>query len=351
MSKRNNLANVSAPSSKAAKAVKSANAAVQAAELALTPPAERPATIPPPAPVMALANNPPAGDSFDHSPHGDSEPPPAAESGESAAPSTPPPDGGITGPGAATQWLNALIKREPGGRGTDAPWRHAGSSHITRMGREAIAKCGVVLDSPTHEKYNSERRAFWGLYEGRAYLMPDGTIQTARKSSAGGAAVSGDTPANGTAAPGPQRSPGESLAHQCQTIRDRVKALRDSLTGHRNAPEVSELLRWTVGALEAAEMNAAELPDGWGVKPREEAHAPATIVPGMVVEIPEKLRKGPIDEGMIDESDAAELLTVKSVTNGTVAVCVGKSGDRVRLFTRILRVVSAPPAAPDTAAK
>ena len=256
---------------------------------------------------------------------------------DTAAPSTPPPADGVTGPNAARDWLSATEKRDPGGPA--APWRHAGSVQLQRMGLEALRRIGAA-EGALHEKYLSERRTFWALNDGRAFLMPDGTVQFARKG--GQTAAQGGSGSEGTPrTTGAQKAPREALAGRVGGLRDQVNALRDSLTGHRIAPAVEDALSTVVRCLNDAEMASADLPDGWGVKPRESAPAPATLVPGMTVEIPEKLRQGPVSEGMIEADDAASPLTVKSVINDKVAVCVTASGEKVRLFVRILRPVTA----------
>lgn len=339
---KNTARNLPAAPSKSEK-LAAARAARESAELALVPAAppvpELPAAeLPDPMDAPELAA-PPAGESFDHSP-------PAADdtdagtddtdAGAAELPATPAgaPLPGTTGPAAAVAWLKATEAKEPGGKGTAAPWRHAGSGTIIRMGRVAIERCGVTLDTPMHAKYNAERSTFWGLHRGALRLLPDGTVaRPARTSSPPPAgAPAGESSA---VTPTVHRDPRESAAHKLRGVVESLSAYADALIDHRAAPFTAGAVREAARLLELAAHSAESLPESWGVKPAAPAVA---LVPGQKVIIPAgKLRDACLAEGLIDAEDAGAIFTVRSVANEKVCIIIAPSGLRAQMFTRFLR--------------
>lgn len=284
------------------------------------------------------------GAAFDH------EPDPmdvAADEGENdhsnAAPSDAPPASTSapgTGPAAATAWLEALKVSDPGGAGTSAPWRHAGSAQITRMGLEALARCGVTPNSEMHRKYNAERAHFWALMNGR--------VPGVRASKGAATHTAGGTPDPNGKVPTPASSPRDALARRVSGYRDTLSAFRATLVDHRAAPLLAHAIANAIGQLEAAEAVANALPADWGHRPVAPAAPAFTPIAGQTVLIAEKLRPQCVSEGMIDADEAGLPMTIKSVANEKLAVCVTASGQRVRMLVRFL--VPAPAAAKATAA-
>lgn len=340
---KNTARNLPATPSKADK-LAAARAARESAELALVPP-------PPAAPELTVEldpmdapelSAPPAGESFDHSPHAGDE---GGDEGgdESGAAELPAaaagaPLPGITGPAAAVAWLRAQEKKLPGGPGTACPWRHAGSGTIIRMGRVAIARCGVALDTPQHAAYNAERSTFWGLHRGALRLLPDGTVARPARTSSPPPAAGAPAGESSTATPTVHRDPRESAAHKLRGVAESLSAYADALIDHRAAPLTAGAVREAARLLELAAHSAELLPESWGVKPAAPPAPAVALVPGQKVIIPAgKLREACLAEGLIDAEDAGAVFTVRSVANEKVCVIIAPSGLRAQMFTRFLR--------------
>lgn len=348
---KNTARNLPATVSKADK-LAAARAARESAELALTAPAAV-KSVPPPAPVLALTVEldpmdapelaaPPAGESFDHSPPAadDDTDDGTEDSGAATLPAAPAgaPLPGITGPTAAVAWLRAQEAKEPGGKGTAAPWRHAGSGTIIRMGRVAIERCGVALDTPQHAKYNAERSTFWGLHRGALRLLPDGTVARPARTSSPPPAAGAPAGESSTATPTVHRDPRESAAHKLRGVAESLSAYADALIDHRAAPLTAGAVREAARLLELAAHSAESLPESWGVKPAAPPAPAVALVPGQKVIIPAgKLREACLAEGLIDAEDAGAVFTVRSVANEKVCVIIAPSGLRAQMFTRFLR--------------
>lgn len=345
-----NLSNVAAPKGQGSKAAAAVKAAAELAvrEAKLENPVLALVAPPTPAPTPTVAVAAAAIDPMDAIELGETDGEATGaegtvtgqETGTATVTPTPTlPAGAAIGREAAQKWLRAKIAADPGG--PNAPWRHAGSLNITRMGLEALARLEPRCDSgELHRKYLDERNTFWGIANGGRYLAADGTVH-----KVGRASRTSDRPASGEAGasdtPTVTRTPREALTARLANVIDNLTAFALTLTDHRAAPDVRADLDNAIDCIRDATKSAAKLAEDWGHKPREAAQT-FTFTPGQSVVIPEgKLREQCISEGLIDPEDAAAPLTIKSVVNDKVAVVTAESGARARVFTRFLRPASA----------
>jgi hypothetical protein len=342
-----NLSNVAAPKGQGSKAAAAVKAAAELAvrEAKLENPVLALVAPPTPAPTPTVAVAAAAIDPMDAIELGETDGEATGaegtvtgqETGTATVTPTPTlPAGAAIGREAAQKWLRAKIAADPGGPG--APWRHAGSLNITRMGLEALARLEPRCDSgELHRKYLDERNTFWGIANGGRYLAADGTVhKVGRASRTSDRPASGES-GQGDSTPAVTRTPREALAAKVEGLLKHIHDLRDSLVDHRTAGDVKGALMHVAMELGAVLPKVSNLPEDWGHKPREAAQT-FTFTPGQSVVIPEgKLREQCVSEGLVDAEDAAETLTIKSVVNDKVAVVTTATGARARVFTRFLR--------------